>query len=123
MGKAMAEGCPMWDERQRQRFQELRRRDLSGLLTQAEQAELASLGRELEDAEADYLAPATRRLRQEREGIKTQNRSLQAVVRRKEAFVRRLRDFLADAHAERNAIEGELAAVLGGGAGDLLKDR
>jgi hypothetical protein len=113
----------MWDERQRQRFKELRQRDLPGLLSQAEEAELASLGRELEQAEAAYLAPATRRLHREREAIETQNRNLQTLVRRKEAFVRRLRDFLTDAHAERNAIEGELSAVLGGGAENSAKDR
>jgi hypothetical protein len=58
------------------------------------------LGQELERAEADYLASAARRLRQEREAIETQNRSLEALVRRKEALARRLRDVLQDAHAD-----------------------
>jgi hypothetical protein len=113
----------MWDERQRQRFQQLRQRDLLGLLTPPEQVELASFLQELERVEGEYLSPATRRLREERESIEAQNHSLQALVRRKEALVRRLRDFLEDTHAERNAIEGELAAVLGGGREDSAKDR
>ncbi len=113
----------MWGEGQRQRFQQLRHRDLRGLLTQSERAELASLVRELERAESDYLAPATRRLREQREAIEAQNCSLQDLVRRKEALVRRLREFLEDAHAERKAIEGELASVLDGGRGDSAKDR
>jgi len=112
----------MWDERQRRRFQELRERDLLGELTQAEQAELASLGEELERAETAYLGSATRRVREEREAIETQNRSLQTLVHRKDFLVRRLRDFLEEVRAERSAIDGELAAVLEGGGGDLVKD-
>jgi hypothetical protein len=112
----------MWDKRQRQRFQQLRERELRGQLTQAEQAELASLGQELERAEAAYLGSATRRVREERETIETQNSSLQALVHRKQSLVRRLHDFLEDVRAERNAIDGELAAVLGGGRGDSAED-
>lgn len=112
----------MWDERQRERFQQLREKESQGLLTPIEQAELASLIQALHSAETSYLAPATRRLREEREVMENQNSSLQTLVRRKESLVRRLRDFLEDARAERNAIEGELAAVLGGGRGDSAKD-
>lgn len=93
------------------------------MLTRDEQAELASLGQELERAETAYLAPATRRLREEREATETQNSNLQTLVRRKESLVQRLRDFLDDARAERDAIAGELAAVLGGGRGDSAKER
>jgi len=113
----------MWGDLKRRRFQQLREKELQGLLTQIEQAELASLVQELHAAEAAYLAPATRRLREEREAIETQNGSLQTLVRRKESLVARLRDFLEDARVERDAIEGELAAVLGGGRGDSAKDR
>jgi hypothetical protein len=112
----------VWEEAQRQRFQHLRQRDSLGLLTQAEQAELAALGQERERNEAAYLSPATQRLRAERQTLQTQNSRLEALVRRKEALAQRLRDFLADARAEQNAIEGELAAVLGGGSADSAKD-
>lgn len=112
----------MWDERRRQRFQQLRERESLGQLTQAEQAELASLGQELERTESAYLSSATRRVREEREAVENQNSSLQTLVHRKESLVRRLRDFLEDVQAERNAIDGELAAVLGGAQGDSAKD-
>ena len=99
------------------RFQELRQRQREGVLTEAEQAELKLLVQELEAAEATYLTPATERLRQQRGTLETQNRALEALALRKEALVLRLRDFLAEAQAERRAIEGELAAVLAGSRG------
>jgi hypothetical protein len=113
----------MWDEGKGQRFQQLRQQDLLGLLTEGEQAELASLRQELESVEAAYLAPATQRLRQQRESIEIQNSRLEALIRRKESLAQRLGDFLQDARAERDAIEGELAVVLGQGRRDSAKDR
>jgi hypothetical protein len=104
----------MWEEKERQRFQLLRQRELEGELTEPDQAELASLTQQLQAAEATYLAPATQRLQQEREALDAQNRSLELLARRKGALVQRLRDFLTEARAERQAIEGELAAVLAG---------
>ncbi len=104
----------MWEEKKRTRFQELRQRQHENLLTGAEQAELALLLQELEAAEAAALAPATERLQQQREAIESQNRSLEALAHRKEALVRRLRDFLSEAQAERRAIARELAVVLAG---------
>ncbi len=109
---ACVEVFPMWDEQKRQRFQELRQRD--GLLSETERAELALLVQELETGEVAYLAPATKRLREERETLDGQNRAMQALALRKEALVLRLRDFVAEAEAESRAIEGELAAVLAG---------
>lgn len=107
----------MWEEQQRSRFQHLRQRQRQGVLTEAEQDELAHLVQELEGAEATYLTPAVQRLRQEREALETQNRTLEALALRKEALVLRLRDFLAEAQAERQAIDRELAAVLAGSRG------
>lgn len=107
----------MWEEQRRSRFQQLRQRQGNGALTEAEQAELALLTQELEAGEAGYLAPTTERLRQERETLEAQNRTLEALALRKEALVRRLRDFLAESQAERRAIDGELAAVLAGSRG------
>ncbi|HEV3261310.1 MAG TPA: hypothetical protein VG013_30945 [Gemmataceae bacterium] len=101
----------------RSRFQQLRQRQRENVLTEAEQAELALLVQELETAEATYLTPATERLRQERETLEAQNRTLEVLALRKEALVLRLRDFLAEAQTERRAIECELAAVLAGSRG------
>jgi signal-transduction protein with cAMP-binding, CBS, and nucleotidyltransferase domain len=80
----------MLEEQKSRRFQELRQRQQQGSLSEAEQAELAILVKELETAEAAYLRPAILRLRQERKSLEYQNRSLEALVRRKEDLVRRL---------------------------------
>jgi hypothetical protein len=103
---------PMWDDRKRSRFEELRERQRQLVLTEAEEAELSVLVRELETAEGAYLHAATARLRQERETLEAQNRVLEGLARRKEALVVRLRSFLSEVQAERLAIEHELAAVL-----------
>jgi hypothetical protein len=112
----------MWEEQKRRRFQELRQRQQDGGLSEAERNELALLMQELEVAEAAYLTPATQRFKQERESLEEQNRSLEALIRRKEDLTRRLRDFLAEAQAERRAIERELTAVLAGGRGSDTDD-
>lgn len=101
----------MWDEQKRTRFNELRSRT-SERLSAPERAELAALTRELEADEARYLKAANQALRQERETIEARNRILNDLAGRKESLLRRLRAFLAEAEAERRAIERELAAVL-----------
>ena len=107
----------MWDPSRSSRFQQLRQRQGEHVLTEAEQAELAQLVQELEAAEANYLRPATEQLRQQRETLQTQNRTLEMLALPKETLVLRLRGFLAEAQAERRAIESELAAVLASGPG------
>jgi hypothetical protein len=102
----------MWDEQKRQRFQQLRQRE--GQRTATEQEELALLVEELEAAESAYLNEATQRLRQERQTTERQNRALQELVGRRQALVQRLTSVLAEARAERHAIESELASVLVG---------
>lgn len=82
----------MWEPQKRERFQQLRQRQ--GVLTEAEQAELTFLEQELEAAEAFYLSSSTEWLRQERQTLENQNRTLEVLARRKEALVFRLRDFL-----------------------------
>lgn len=105
----------MWDEQKRQRFQELNQDGRE--LTAAEQVELAQLEREIEALEANYLGPATERLRVECEVIEAQNRALEAIAARKEALANRLHKVLQEAKAERLAIDGELTALLAGSQG------
>ena len=107
----------MWDEQMRHRFQQLLQGQSESELSETEQAELASLVKELEVAEAVYLTPGTERLRQERETIEDQNRRLEKLVSRREALVQRLRSFLTEAQAEQRAIDRELTAVLAAGGG------
>jgi hypothetical protein len=104
----------MWDEKKRQRFQELRRQQEELHLTEAGQAELARLIEELQADEAAYLTAALQRMRQESQVLESQNRRLERLARRKETLAVRLREFVAEAQAERRAIEHELAAVLAG---------
>ena len=106
----------MWDLQKRRRFQELRGRTES--LAFAEQAELADLLQEIEDQEAGYLSDATRRNRQNRVQTEEQNRSLEALVARRKALIAHLEGVLSLAHAERNAIDSELALVLAGLSGE-----
>jgi hypothetical protein len=110
----VSEVDPMWDDQKRARFQQLRQRQREGMLQVTDQAELAALERELQAAETSYLTPATERLRQDRVSLETQNRTLENLTLRKDALVRRLRDFLAEALAERNAIDRQLAEVVAG---------
>ncbi len=112
----------MWDEPKRSRFHQLRERRRDGGLSEVEQAEFALLTHKLEAAEASYLTPATEKLRQERETLEAQNRALEVLARRKELLAWRLRDFLAEAQAERQAIESECAAVLAGNRGSHTGD-
>jgi vacuolar-type H+-ATPase subunit D/Vma8 len=102
----------MSEEQKRSRFQQLLQRQQDSLLTEAEQAELASLIEEIEAVEASYLSPVTDQLRQQRKTLEAQNRTLEVLALRKEALVLRLRSFLGEAQAERRAIECELAEAL-----------
>lgn len=102
----------MLDAEKKSRFRTLQRRQDAGLITADEQVELANLAGEIESGEAKYLVPAAEQIRQNRERVECQNRKLEELVRRREAFIERLRCFLSDAHREREAIDSELAAVL-----------
>ena len=104
----------MWEAQKRHRFQELRR--LPEPRSAADQAELDALRHELEAAEAAYLSDATKRMRVERERIESRNRRLQSLVTRRRALAERLGKTLAEAQAERQAIESELAGVLSAGS-------
>ena len=92
----------MWDSQKRERFRMLRER--TGPLNAAEHAELNAMTHELESNEATCIDGATNRMRQEREVVEVQNRSLEALAVRQQAFIERLEcaqepfglDFLPD---------------------------
>lgn len=107
-----AEVWVVWDEQKRRRFEELR--EPGRQLNAAEQADLAALVKELEDAEEAYLKPATERLRRENDLLQQRNLDLAELIKRKEALVARLENVLGEAQAEERAIETELAAVAAG---------
>ena len=105
----------MFSETERARYQQLRRREAESSLTAGEREELTSLTRKIERGETAYLGPATRRTQEETERIEMQNRSIEALARRKEALIERLRKALAESEAEQQAISQEVARILGNG--------
>ncbi len=103
----------MWNAEKAARLENLREREAEGSLTASEHAELALMFREIEEAEATYLRPATERLVQETQRIAAQNQALEALLRREETLAARLLDTVNDLEAERRAIDRELARILG----------
>lgn len=88
----------VWDETKRQRFQELRGRELEGTLSEAGQSELAHLVQELEDMEAALFRPAIQRMRQENallqaeaERLTERRQQLAELLGEKKAYLARVR--------------------------------
>ncbi len=102
----------MWNEEQRKRFQELRTGDREKTLSGTEQKELARMIRELEEEEAAYLHPATKRLEQKTRQTQAQNRILKTLVRRQQNLVNRMKRSLEESQKEQQAIDAELQRVL-----------
>ena len=71
----------------------------------------------MDQQEVEQLAPATARLREERERVEAQNRELAALIRRKEALLERLRSLLAEMETERRGIQDEQTRILAATAG------
>ena len=97
-------------DEKRSRLQELR--DLPHPRNAASEAELATLIAELQAYESGNLSAATQRMKQEREAIEARMRSLESVAARRAGLLARLNDTLAEARAERQAIDGELSTLL-----------
>lgn len=87
----------MWNDEKRERFNTLR--SPLRALTGDEQAELASLEKELVETKDSCLKHATERLRQE-------NDILEKTLQRRRDLVDRLEQLLAEAQAENRAIFG-----------------
>ncbi len=102
----------MLTEQQRTRFRALQTKEDDGTLSLSEQTELQAFVQIIEEKEADYLRPATERLRQERLLLEEQNRALEVLVRRKERLAKRLRRILALSISEREKINAQVAAIL-----------
>ncbi|MBI1924526.1 hypothetical protein HYR99_09775 [Candidatus Poribacteria bacterium] len=110
----------MWEVQKRQRFQDLRQRELGGTLSEAEQAELAQLIQELEDLEAAYLVPETERLHQENAQLQAkakvlekQKVELEELLRQKEAYLARARAFAEQLEVERLDLLERFVRIMG----------
>ncbi len=103
-------------DQERERLEHLRSREADGdALTGAEQAELSAFLRRIEEEEAAYLRPANERLRAEIQAQEERNRSLRALIERRQALVARLETVVTELEDERRAIDEDVARILGGG--------
>ncbi len=102
----------MWNDTQKQRFQELRNRELRQELTTPEKTELARMIHELEAEEAAYLRPANQRLDAKIRRTQEQNRILKNLARRQQTIIRRMERLLADSQKEQQSIDREVKRVL-----------
>src|SRR5262249_32468053 len=96
-----------WD-----RFRQLRNRKDDGKLSTVEARELAELISAIEADEGDTLRPSTEALRRERLRMARRNRTLRNIAARQDAITARLRAVLAEADAECEAIEKDLARAV-----------
>jgi hypothetical protein len=87
----------MWNARKRTRFGRLREKQESGTIDATEQAELAAMVEEIENAEAAYLGPANEKLEAECARVEAQNATLQGIIQRKKELIRRLEQIFAEA--------------------------
>src|SRR5947207_2187923 len=104
----------MWDEQQQARFDALRARKEAGTLTRREQKELAGMIEEIDRAEAASLQPSVEREEAECLRLEAQNAALATLLERRQALTGKLEQVLAEAKAEEEAIEEELARILSG---------
>ena len=102
----------MWNDEQKQRFQELRNRERQQELTTLEKTELARMIQELEEEEAAYLRPATRRFEQRNIQMAAQNAALKTLVEKEKRLNRYLQKVLKKVDSERQAISAELTSIL-----------
>lgn len=96
----------------------LRDREAELGLSPTEQAELEYLTTEFLEADAEFLANATQRVRAERLNIEAQNRVLKEIAKDKASLVSRLEKAIRDFKAERRTLDRKLKRVLAGTASD-----
>jgi D-aminopeptidase len=102
----------MWDAQKQARFDALRALEEAGTLTRREQKELAGMIEEIDRAEAASLQPSVEREEAECLRLEAQNADLAALLERRQALAGKLEQVLAEAKAEDDAIEEELARIL-----------
>lgn len=84
----------MWSLEQRERYEVLSRLQEAGELSKSEVWEPSELVRIVEEEEARYLVPATKRIDDECLEIERQNMELKSLLDRRERLSRRLERFL-----------------------------
>jgi hypothetical protein len=111
----------MWTSAKQRKFNALRRRELDGTLTPAQQTQLSQLFDELNQEEQQQLAPHFQKLDLENEAlaakmalVKAQNARLAWVVSRQKVLVRRAKEQLRELRRERKKLLSEYARVMTG---------
>jgi DNA repair exonuclease SbcCD ATPase subunit len=115
------EGPDELDEGDAGKLDRLREKERAGALTAAEQPELAALMAEVEAEEAQALAPAMTRLRddvealaQEVRGVESRNEELARLLAQQQQLAADAHRFLAEFDQRRATILDALARVAGG---------
>jgi NTP pyrophosphatase (non-canonical NTP hydrolase) len=110
-----------WTKHSQARLDYLRNAELTGTLTDVEQAELASLMARVEAEEAQALAPTMSRLRaevgelgQEITSLQSENEELARLLAQQQTLAADARRFLADFEQRRTSILDALARFAGG---------
>lgn len=110
----------MWDMTKQQQFDDLRRREQEGTLTDEEYRVLERLFHELEQEEWVRLQPALERLRQEQRQlqeklgrVRTENAVLAALAQRYQDLLARARVQLAGLLSEHEALKTEYERITG----------
>jgi len=110
-----------WTKETQARLDHLREQELAGALTAAEQPELAAFMAEVEAEEAQALAPAMTRLRDDVEalteevrGVESRNEELARLLAQQQQLAADARRFLAEFDQRRATLLDALARVAGG---------
>ena len=110
-----------WTKETQARLDHLREQELAGALTAAEQPELAAFMAEVETEEAQALAPAMTRLRDDVEalteevrGVESRNEELARLLAQQQQLAADARRFLAEFDQRRATLLDALARVAGG---------
>lgn len=111
----------MWTSAKQKKFDELRRQELEGKLTPAQQTQLCQLFDELNREEQQQLAPHFEQMKQEHKAltkkvalVKAQNERLVWVVSQQKVLVRRAKEQLRELRRERKKLLSEYARVMTG---------
>lgn len=109
-----------WTAEQQEQFDALRARELSGMLTAAEQAQLEKLYALLEAEEALYLSPTIAQmktdqtvLREKLESVQTENEALGRLLNQQEQLVADARRWLAQFEKRHRRIQQAYTRLTG----------
>jgi hypothetical protein len=110
-----------WTKETQARLDDFREKELAGALAAAEQPELVALMALVEAEEAQSLAPATTRLRDDVEelvrevhGVEIRNEELARLLAQQQQLAADARRFLAEFDQRRSSLLDALARVAGG---------